>query len=354
MPTLLALSLLLILASALNCPRGRDSECHSVTTDIQFVQCVNNDCVCRDSQGFTGLATPSSRCTCAAGYSIFYQRSGFDLNGNQGNQGDDESNIPYCVKLTDAVAYAHQTTRNDILTGVVTGLYTSLVWPGPFFVMTQLITGNTIGGIWDSVAPDAVGRVDPAGDFSTKDGIVEYLYGAVWTPESHVLSVNLQKLIVEGDIVYVDVDIFFNNFDANGTLVLAYNLTQSGSFTFNTANQIQSMDLIIHNLGFGVNRISSNQPEAIVSFCELIVFVANCTSTTDPGGFYTDFNDCLSFFFSIPFGSWDNLRTNSAACRSYHAILAIARPQVHCPHAGKTGGGKCVDIPYEDLYLHQF
>jgi len=332
-----------------------------VTQDIQFVQCVNNACVCRTSQGFTGSATPSSKCTCAPGYSIFFQRSGFGLNGqqgnsqgNQGNGPDDGSNSPYCVKLTDAVAYAHQTARNDILTGVVNNLYTSLVFPGPLIVIEQLITGQTVGGIWDNVAPDAVGRVDPAGDFSTKDGIVEYFYGAVWTPESHVLSVNIQKLVVEGNVVYVDVDIFFNNFDAQGNFVLAYNLTQSGSFTFNDANQIQSIDLIIHNLGLAVNRISANHPESIIGFCELIVFVANCTSTFDPAGYFTDFNDCLTFFNSIPFGSWDNLRTNSAACRSYHAILAIARPQVHCVHAGKTGGGKCVDIPYENLYLEQF
>jgi len=220
--------------------------------------------------------------------------------------------------------------------------------------MGQLISGQTVGGIWDLVADDAVGRVDPAGDFSTKDGIVEYFYGAVWTPESHVLSVNIQKLIVEGSVVYIDVDIFFNNFDAMGNLVLAYNLTQTGSFTFNSLNQIQSIDLVIHNLGFAVNRISANQQEAILNVCEVIVFGAGCTSTFDPAGFYTGLGDCLGFMNNISFGTWDNLRTNSVACRTYHAILALARPQVHCPHAGKTGGLKCVDIPYTNLYNEQF
>jgi len=334
------------------CSRGRDSECSFVSHDVQFVQCVNNLCVCRTDQGFTGDATAASKCTCPSGYSIFYERSGYSQD-DQGDD-DDEHNNPYCVKLTDAVAYAQEQARNLILTTVVSNLYNSLVFPGPLIVMEQLITGQTVGGIWDSVAPDAVGRVDPAGDFSTKDGIVEYFYGAVWTPESHVLSVNLQKLIVEGNTVYVDVDIFFNNFLADGTLVLAYNLTQSGSFTFNSANQIQSLDLIIHNLGLAVNRISADHPDSIVLFCELIVFGANCTSFFDPTGAYASFDDCVTFMNSIDFGSWDNLRSNSVACRSYHAILALARPQVHCPHAGRTGGGVCVDVPYEDLYLEQF
>jgi len=137
-----------------------------------------------------------------------------------------------------------------------------------------------------------------------------------------------------------------------GNLLLAYNLTQSGSFTFNSANQIQSMDLIIHNLGFAVNGI--NTPANTLGVCEAILFAANCNSVMDPAGFYTDVNDCVTFMNSISFGSWDNLRTNSVSCRTYHAILAIARPQVHCPHAGKTGGGVCVDVPYTSLYNEQF
>jgi len=361
---LLSLTLFVFIATGYVCPRGRDSECVSVSRDIQYVQCVNHTCVCRVDQGFVGAAAPSSKCSCPSGYSVFYTGSGYgdddDQGDNQGHGGNsghgNDNNIPYCVKLTDAIAYAKQQARNAILTSIISDLYHSLVWPTPQTIMFQLITGQTVGGIWDHVAPDAVGRVDPAGDFSTIDGIVEYFYGAVWTPNSHVLEVNIQKLIVEGNIVYVDVDIFFNNFENNGSLILAYNLTQSGSFTFNSDNKIKSMDLIIHNLGFAVNRLSSNQPglQANINVCSVLLFVANCTSTMDPDGYFTDFNSCLAFMAGIPYGTWDNLRTNSVACRTYHAILAIARPQVHCVHSGRTGGGKCVDIPYEDLYLTQF
>ena len=38
-----------------------------------------------------------------------------------------------------------------------------------------------------------------------------------------------------------------------------------------------------------------------------------------------------------------------------HATLAIFyvnENQVHCPHVGPTGGGKCVDVDYETAYIN--
>jgi len=30
------------------------------------------------------------------------------------------------------------------------------------------------------------------------------------------------------------------------------------------------------------------------------------------------------------------------------------RPDIHCPHVGKTGGHKCVDFSYESFYEKDF
>jgi len=346
MQPLLSLSLFLVFVSAYVCPHGHDNECSSVTRDIDYVECVNHACKCRTSQGFVGSATPSSKCSCPDGYSIYRQHNNDDGNNNDG--------LPYCARLSDAVAFTHEQDRNEILYDIVHDLYTSLVYPGPAIVMQQLITGQTFGGIWDHVADNAVGRVDPAGDFSDKDGIVEYFYGAVWTPQSHILNVTVQKLIVQGNVAYIDVDMFFQNYNLQGQPVLAYNLTQTGSFTFNKHNKIKSIDLIIHNLGMTANAINANHTQAALDLCSVVLFVANCTAAMDPDGFYSDYPSCVAFMNTIGFGTWDNLRTNSIACRQYHAILAIARPQVHCSHAGRTGGGACIDTPYEDLYLKQY
>ncbi|KAJ7209274.1 hypothetical protein GGX14DRAFT_566458 [Mycena pura] len=42
---------------------------------------------------------------------------------------------------------------------------------------------------------------------------------------------------------------------------------------------------------------------------------------------------------------------DNVCCRFIHLILAAIRPEVHCQHVGPTGGGKCIDIPYNQVYF---
>ena len=54
---------------------------------------------------------------------------------------------------------------------------------------------------------------------------------------------------------------------------------------------------------------------------------------------------------SIDFGTADRYWSNSVQCRSIHLILAAIRPSYHCAHVGPTGGGKCIDLDYNSLYV---
>lgn len=42
---------------------------------------------------------------------------------------------------------------------------------------------------------------------------------------------------------------------------------------------------------------------------------------------------------------------DNVVCRQIHLLLTNVRPEVHCPHVGPTGGGKCVDIEYSREYF---
>jgi hypothetical protein len=64
----------------------------------------------------------------------------------------------------------------------------------------------------------------------------------------------------------------------------------------------------------------------------------------------TPYLNCMTFMHSIPFGSYTRANSNTFTCRSLHALLTPLRPDVHCAHVGFTGGGKCVDFPYESYY----
>lgn len=59
---------------------------------------------------------------------------------------------------------------------------------------------------------------------------------------------------------------------------------------------------------------------------------------------YTSNNDCLAFLTQkIRFGQAYELGRNTLLCRSVHQNMVPFRPDVHCSHIGKTGGGMCAD-----------
>jgi hypothetical protein len=58
----------------------------------------------------------------------------------------------------------------------------------------------------------------------------------------------------------------------------------------------------------------------------------------------------LAFMQTKPYGSWNRANGDTVTCREAHAILTSLRPEVHCPHVGKTGGMVCVDVAYESYF----
>jgi hypothetical protein len=246
--------------------------------------------------------------------------------------------------------------------GIIRELYGDLLWPTPAIIIGQMLSGNTVGGLWDRVSTTAVGRVDPVGEFIGQDGVIEYFVGTLWTGISRVSQVVFHKILAQDNWVASTVDMLFNAIDPSNPEAppfMQWNYTQSGFFTFNDQDQIQSMDLIIHKLGHA----PSPYPVEIVTSCHAILNVAGCNATHDPNGFYTDMDDCITFMQGIEFGNYDNVRQDTVVCRSFHSILAIARPHVHCSHSGKTGTGtlasgapapKCTPHPYADYYLKNY
>jgi len=335
----------------------RDKDCKAVTVDKDFVQCLAGVCVRRTSQGFSGAANTTSKCQCSGGDIVYIDPTVVppsvtreDLR--RGSKSSDSAEIAYCIPVVKGLQCLEDRSREEIITGVVSQLYHSLVWPTPAIMMQQMITNQTHGGMWDLVDDNAFGRVDPAGEFTTKDGILEYFYGEVYLGVSQITNIWINKLFAHGNIVAVTVDMQFNWFDKfpNGTLLRVWNLTQSGFFTFNDKNQILSMDIIIHNVGWAQGAPDVDLP----GLCNIILNVAHCDKTNDPNGYYKDIQDCIAFLQTVELGTYDIYRSNSIVCRQFHATLAIARPQVHCVHCGKTGIPYCVAHNYTDYYSQQY
>src|SRR5579863_802896 len=297
-------------------------QCSSVTTNYNYVQCLNGQCQCLASTGFVGNATTQNQCRCDSPFNVYWL-----------------SATPYCIQYPDAVAYELEQAQDAYQLSVIEAVYQSLVWPTPAIIMNDLITGQ-VSPVASFVDLNAIGRVDPLGQFSTQDGIVEYFYGTVWTGSSRISKINFKKLISQDNIVCLNVVLSFDIYDqAQQNILFSYNLTQSGSFTFNSGTGlIESMDLIIHNLGANSDSTTPDTPATIEQLCFIILSVANCNSVFDPDGYYTDMTDCMNYFTDVyEWGTWDDIyfNGNSSICRYFHSLLAIGRPQIHCPHAGK-------------------
>lgn len=66
---------------------------------------------------------------------------------------------------------------------------------------------------------------------------------------------------------------------------------------------------------------------------------------------YSSVEDCGKQLAEKPFGNFDEAWGDNIACRTIHLILTMVRPDIHCPHVGPTGGGKCVNIDYSVDYF---
>lgn len=76
------------------------------------------------------------------------------------------------------------------------------------------------------------------------------------------------------------------------------------------------------------------------SYCATIQ--DSCTTVPQ----YPNATVCEAFcesFGQIPLGTAADMSGHTVGCRTYHATVAVAQnnPQLHCPHAGPSGGNVC-------------
>jgi len=226
-------------------------------------------------------------------------------------------------------------------------VYTNLIYPTSTYILAGAMT------VTDLFANDTRGRVDPVGTFENFKLLTEYFYALAANPDNRITSIDINDLFGQGNEVFVRVNVFFEAVNPNTSK--SFNLTQSGRYLFNDDDLIESVDVVIHYLGKTSNPpeiagpYSPQQMNLIQGICyTLTTSPGTCSNPAlDPEGHYTSITDCMTYFMSIPYGTWDDAQANSVVCRQLHTILTYFDPVTHCVHTGKTGGGKCVDWPYE-------
>lgn len=331
---LLALLALVYSTQALSCTH--DYQCQDVSENYNYMKCVNNVCACRSNYGFAGQATPQSKCSCPAPYTV---------NWKDGQV--------YCINFQDAVTYQQDKSLEALLGSKLVEVYNALVWPYPQYVIGQLMAGN-LQVLSHLFADDAEGRVDPLGTFHGIKGLVEYYFGTAWLGFARVDRVDIRKLVVQGRNATIRVNIHFQQYDFETQTIplYDYNITHTAVYTFNSNNLVARAEMINHNMAKLNDAFLPDQGTYAGYVCHIIMNQAGCTQADASAPFYTDFNDCLNFMAQTKVGSWGNLYESSIVCRNYHALLAIA-DKMHCDHVGPHPT-KCIDSLYSDYYLHDY
>jgi hypothetical protein len=317
------------------------AQCLSVTENLNYVDCVDGTCECLTDFGFSGNASITDKCICESPKMVYTKFVAPHL-------------LRYCVNIQDAVACDKQKEFNAIMEAQTRRLYDNMIWPTCLeLVQDHFFGNNTL--LDDLMDENARGRSDPYGEFDSRRTLLEVYYGTVSLGQIRVINTVYKKLVTQDNTIAVRVDLFFGEYpDSESTTpTRVYNVTQTAFIAFDPETHlIVSIESTNHNLGKASDTPKS--PQVLADNCFLIMNIANCNGTNDPSGFYANATDCYEFMDAISYGTFDDLRTNSVNCRLFHALLAVWDPELHCPHTGKTGGGKCYDVSLEDYYTKDY
>jgi hypothetical protein len=211
-------------------------------------------------------------------------------------------------------------------------------------------------------AEDVIGRVDATRTFYGRELNTEYIFGSFGNlalnpsilslfgvPLSHQLvhfaatqniasaaELILFNLTLINEIVPVEVDTWFE-FNAQGEIS-----EYDASFRWLAWVIDYLLDVFTKSLGAGATDAVAISELASA----LATQICQTASTYCIGALsqYESFSDCTDFLTTkIRFGKAYEMGMNTLICRSLHELMLPLRPEVHCPHVGKSGGDMCID-----------
>ncbi|KAI9866207.1 MAG: hypothetical protein M1813_001768 [Trichoglossum hirsutum] len=208
---------------------------------------------------------------------------------------------------------------------------------------------------------NATGRVDPVGNFSGFDDSIEYFFALAPVAQQKGRSVVISGAEiaeftsscpeVAASVVYLETKVVNPGEPDDGQKQTT--LKQVAFWRFDECGAVLKYDAWIPNLNTWLevnNRFSISNPQfqaaSVQGICS--VSMERCVGGNAQ---WTSFDECVSALSAKSYGNYDEAWGDNIVCRSIHLVLTGVRPEIHCPHVGPTGGGKCVDYPYQLSYF---
>ncbi|KAL8919211.1 MAG: hypothetical protein Q9172_005084 [Xanthocarpia lactea] len=212
------------------------------------------------------------------------------------------------------------------------------------------------------LADDVQGRVDITRTFDGRELNTEYLFGLFANlARAEAGAITLLGLPLSYEILHFaasqNVVAALTRFQFNFTaLNLVIPVEIDAWNTYNAKGQITQYDATFKHwqwtfeylIAAAGKKFGTNSTEATVRVLTQTIATSicgtamqNCNGTNAQ---YTSREECFNFLTkNIRFGQAYELGRNTLLCRMVHQNMVPFRPDVHCSHIGKTGGGKCDD-----------
>ncbi|KAL1838032.1 hypothetical protein VTJ49DRAFT_3126 [Mycothermus thermophilus] len=208
---------------------------------------------------------------------------------------------------------------------------------------------------------NVVGRVDPVGKFTDFENSIEYFFALSPLPQANPIKAAItsyritefssQCANVAASVVYLYCSVFNPGSPDHGRPLPP--LKQVAFWRFDKTGAVIKYDAWIPNLNSWVEATTAAyvaDPQFRAGSIQQI-----CKTTMDrchgPNAQWSSFDECVEGLSNKRYGTYDEAWGDNVVCRTIHLVLTQVRPDVHCPHVGPTGGGKCVDVPYPDNYF---
>jgi hypothetical protein len=354
-------------------------ECLGVSNALSYVTCNTTTHQCQCYPTFSGNASPASKCSCPT--QVYFTGSaagGASSLTDAASQAAAATNNflanwiiggpPICLDVNYYLSLVAETNREANHIASVLQFINNTVFPNPVKILATL----GVGTLNNLLNVNVKSRISPAGTFNGFQGVVEYFYGFVANPLSSisVLSYDLLEIAAQGSIVGAKANLFIVNPNYAQTFGYPpqfFNLSLFMFFTFDSNDLIESIDVSVPNLGDLLD-IPSTSPYftavhtgTIQETCAVMTLdVVKPNGTC--GGYDTwsgpteaaRYQDCVTFQSSIVYGDHYRINANNFVCRALHTLLTPYSPDVHCPHAGKTGGNACIDFTYASFFATDY
>ncbi|KAJ7863404.1 hypothetical protein B0H13DRAFT_1638196 [Mycena leptocephala] len=274
--------------------------------------------------------------------------------------------LPVALLVSAALSSASQPFWYKRNFDTIQKIYNLTVFPANAKIITEGAPAVPAGLFNEN----ATGRVTPVGEFFGFQDSFEYFFGLAplpsgVPPNGAISNATLVEFTsgcpeVAASTVYLTVSTT-NPDNSTGPFITA--LKQIAFWRFDDEGAVLKYDAWIPNLGNFTNLLFGFDTNSVAGMTNVIGGICQLQSTTCVGNntVYNGVSDCVQTLTAKPFGRSDETWGDNVVCRQVHVLLTKIRPeagfvltslQVHCAHVGPIGGGKCIDVAYNDVYFN--